>query len=84
MLYLLWILTAVFGLARFLVPTRTELSPALTYEALAHVFVGGLLGAAVTCQRHDDNRSARRLWLMAAAISGVELAMFLYHKLGVR
>jgi hypothetical protein len=81
MVYLLWLLTASFGLARLFVPTRTSLSPALSYEALAHVFVGGLLGAAFTCCYYQK-QSGKQLLLMAVLISAIELAMFLYHKLG--
>ena len=54
--------------ARFFVPSH-PLSGAGSYEAIAHLFVGGLLGAGI-----DKDR--RWCWWAAAALSAVELAAF--------
>jgi hypothetical protein len=58
-----------FATGRFFVPTH-ELSKAGTYEAFAHLFVGGLVGAWLA------TREMCYLWL-ALALSAVELTAFL-------
>ena len=45
---LLFLISLGFFLGRFLVPTRTGVTPAMSYEALAHIYVGGLLFSSVT------------------------------------
>lgn len=40
----LWLVALAMAVLRFFIPTR-DLSPSGSYEAFAHLFVGGLLGA---------------------------------------
>lgn len=71
-----WVVAAVvivsiaFAVGRFFIPTH-GLSPAGSYEAFAHLFVGGMIGAWLM-----DRKQRLLLWL-AIAISVVELAAFL-------
>ncbi len=49
--YLLLIVVAiVFAVVRFFIPTH-PVSPHGSYEAFAHLFVGGLIGAALTTKK---------------------------------
>jgi hypothetical protein len=63
------------GAGRFGITPRLELPTAEgSYEAVAHMFVGGLFGAWAV-------KPTKWLWLaMAVAISLVELAMFIIQK----
>jgi hypothetical protein len=70
-LAVLALLTLAFATARLLVPHRA-LSPAGTYQALAHLFVGGLVGAWLA-----DRRANVELLYMAVVLSAVELGAFL-------
>ena len=58
-----------FGLIRFAIPSH-PVSASGTYEALAHLFVGGLIGAFMV---------SKDWWYLAVAValSAVELAAFI-------
>lgn len=45
------ILALVIALIRFMIPSH-PLSPAGSYEAAAHLFVGGLIGAWMVSKKH--------------------------------
>jgi hypothetical protein len=70
-LAVLALLTLAFATARLLVPHR-EPSWAGTYQALAHVFVGGLVGAWLA-----DRKANVELVYLAVVLSAVELGAFL-------
>lgn len=70
----LWAICLLLATVRFFVPTHA-ISLAGGYEAVAHLFVGGLLGA------YWASRKWNYLW-MALAISGVELLAFALKTLG--
>lgn len=59
---------AGFGVARFLIPTHA-LSPVGSYEAFAHLFVGGLLGAWLATRE-------RPYLVIALALTAVEVLAF--------
>lgn len=65
-------LTFVLALCRFTVPTRpaSEFSWALSYEACAHVFVGGLLGAWLVSKQ-------KGYLAMATSLLVIEVTCFL-------
>lgn len=64
-------LSLIFTVGRFFVPHQSPSLPG-TYQAFAHLFVGGLLGAyfADRQERHD-------CLYIALSLSGVELLAFL-------
>lgn len=70
MLYL-WLVALAFAGARFFIPTHAP-SPAGSYEAFAHLFVGGLIGAALASKKWGY------FWI-AAALTGVEVVAFFTH-----
>lgn len=65
----LWLVALTLATGRFLMPTHA-LSVAGAYEAAAHLFVGGLIGAWFASRR-------RRYLLLAVGLSAVELFAFL-------
>ncbi len=66
--------TLAIAAVRFLIEPRLDLPTATgSYEAVAHLFVGGLFGAWLV------NRQ-RPLLLMAVSVSLLELIMFLVQK----
>lgn len=73
----LFVATMAIGIGRCFVPTRTGLSPALSYEAFAHLWVGFLAGIAAGCWKTDKEVSRFAL-VFAGLVSGFELAMFLF------
>lgn len=75
--YLLMLVTAAIALLRFEITPRLDLPTATgSYEAFAHLFVGGLIGAWLV-------KRTEWLWLeMAVAVSLLELVMFLVQKSG--
>ena len=66
--YLLALLVAVFTVVRFQIPTHA-LSPVGAYEAFAHLFVGGLFGAAMAAKKWNY------FWF-ATALTVVEVIAF--------
>lgn len=60
----------LFAVARFFVPHGPAPSLPGTYQAFAHLFVGGLFGGWLA--RRDRNW----LWWLAAGLTGVEVAAF--------
>jgi hypothetical protein len=66
---ILVLLCIVFSVVRFMIPSH-PLSPAGSYEAMAHLFIGGLIGA------YFVSRDRKYLW-MIAALSAVETTAFL-------
>lgn len=71
MKYLLIVVALLLAVLRFRMPAH-PLSLAGSYEAAAHLFVGGLIGAAVASKRW-------RLFcaVLAGLLSAVELVAFL-------
>jgi len=67
---LLAVLAAAFALGRFTLVTHVTPSVGGSYQAFAHLFVGGLVGAYLASRKRDY------LWL-ALALSAVELFAFL-------
>lgn len=66
-----WIVLAlcvVFAVLRFTLPVH-ELNFADTFKDLAHLFVGGVFGAAIATKRKD-------LWAVAGALTIAEVAAF--------
>ena len=63
------LLVVLFGVARFFIPTH-ELSVHGSYEAFAHLFVGGLIGAWLVSKN-------KVYGLLALGLSGLELTAFL-------
>lgn len=62
------LLSVVFGMLRFLMPNHALSLPG-TYEAFAHLFLGGLLGAWLESRKY--------IYLVLVAIlTGVELVAF--------
>ena len=61
-------LAVVFGVARFFVPGEPLSLPG-AYKDFAHLFVGGLIGAAIVSGRRD-------FWLIAGGLIAVELLAF--------
>jgi len=73
--FALLLVTVAIGVARFLITPRLDLPTAGgSYEAFAHLFVGGLFGAWVV------KRSQWPWLVMAIAVSLLELVMFLVQK----
>ena len=73
-----WVLAAacvLLGAARFAVGEHRPVSPAGSYQALAHLFVGGLFGGWMATGR-------RSLLWMAAGLSALEVAAFLLSRSG--
>ncbi len=64
--------TALFSVGRFFIPSH-GLSLTGTYEAFAHLFIGGLIGAWI---------GTRQTWLVwvIAGLSAVELLAFLFKR----
>ena len=71
------LVTALIGALRFVIVHRLDLPTAEgSYEALSHLFVGGLFGAWFV-------RRDKWLWLiLAVSVSLLELVMFLIQKAG--
>ena len=68
-LVLLVLICIMFSVARFFIPTH-PLSPHGSYEAFAHLFVGGLIGAWLATKE--------KLYLiLTVLLSAVELTAFL-------
>ncbi len=66
--YMLIVIAVIFGVARFFMPSHA-LSAAGSYEAFAHLFLGGLIGAWVV--------SKERFYLfLILALSLVETVAF--------
>lgn len=65
------VLTVLVGVGRFTIPTRHDIPTwNLSYEALAHILVGMLIGAGLT------TRSWSYWWLLII-LTGLEVAAFL-------
>ena len=63
--FCLLVATAAFAALRLLLPSH-GLSPQDTFKDLAHVYVGGLFGAAIGTRR-------KSLWAMALGLTAVEV-----------
>lgn len=66
-----WIVLALclmFAILRFTLPVH-GLNFAATFKDLAHLFVGGVFGAAIATRRKD-------LWAMAGALTAAEVVAF--------
>ena len=83
-----------FGIVRFMVPVH-GLNDADIFKDLAHIFVGGLFGAAIAETIRDYNQQTDwvnlwtvavlanwRLWAMAWGLTGLEVAAFFIRKGG--
>ena len=77
-----------FGIVRFMVPVH-GLNDADIFKDLAHIFVGGLFGAAIkgTARNRQDGfpliaafAAEWRLWAMAWGLTGLEVAAFFIRK----
>jgi len=87
-----WIVLLVaigFGVARFIVPVTGDVNHADIFKDLAHVFVGGLFGAAIkgTARNRQDDfpltaafAAEWRLWAMAWGLTILEVAAFFIRK----
>lgn len=53
-IYVLLAVCAVFGVLRFILPVSGKVEKKDIFKSLAHVFVGGLFGAAFTADRFWD------------------------------
>ena len=71
----LWAACLLLACARPFMPTH-QLSLPGSYEAAAHLFVGGLIGAWLA------DRSRRHLLVMAGALTAVEVLVFVWNRTG--
>ena len=64
----LFVIAAIFSVIRFFIPSH-PLSPSGSYQALAHLFVGGLIGAWM---------ASKEKWygFLALGLTAVELVAF--------
>jgi hypothetical protein len=69
-LVILCVFTLAFAAGRFAIPHRSLSWPG-TYQALAHLFVGGLVGAYLA-----DRKANQELFWLAVFLSAVELVAF--------
>lgn len=66
----------IVAILRFVIPMPgLDLSAASVYKDAAHLFVGGLFGAAVASSL-GRLKAGRALWLMAVALTIVEVVAF--------
>lgn len=69
-LFIVVVITLGFAVSRFLVPVSGTVEKKDIYKDLAHVFVGGLFGAAIYAW------SDWSLWFLAIGLTVVELVAF--------
>lgn len=75
------VLAALVVLGRFAIEPRLELPTREgTYEAFAHLFVGGLFGAWLALCKTKAQCKGRWCLALALGLSLFELAMFIYQK----
>lgn len=72
-IFVLIVVVIAFSVARFFMPTH-PLSPSGSYQAFAHLFVGGLIGIWI----HSKDKFGEDVWygLLALALTVVELIAF--------
>lgn len=69
-----YLAAAIFGILRFTLPVEGRIEHADIFKDLAHVFVGGLFGAAIA--KNND----RCLWIVAVGLTVLEVVAFIVRK----
>lgn len=64
------LITLAFAVSRFFVPVTGKIEKKNLYKTFAHVFVGGLFGAALYAQTDWE------LWALGLGLTAVELVAF--------
>lgn len=74
MLMVVVFVTLVFGLLRFTLPVEGKINKKDIFKNLAHLWVGGLFGAAIALQ------TTWELWVLAIGLTVLEVVAFLVRK----
>lgn len=74
MIYVVVFVTACFGIARFIVPVEGKIVKKDFFKDFAHLWVGGLFGAAINAQTDPV------LWSLAVGLTVLEVVAFVVRK----
>lgn len=80
--YLIWLLTILTAVGRFLITPRFDIpNPNLGYEAWAHLYVGFMIGMLMGTRPFNySNGSHRHLLWSLVGLTALEVTMFIIQK----